>query len=130
MLKMRYWEQKACIKRILGGDADTKYFHNLVRDRRQRQSITSIYTSTGELCTSEKAIQSESVSYYSQLFCAEPVSGVDALLHYIPTLVSPDMNNQLLAVPTLEDTKAAVWDLDPHSAAGPDEYNGYFFHHC
>lgn len=78
--ELRFWEQKARVKWIKGGDVNTKYFHNIVKDRRQRQGITSIYTSDGIHCITEDTIQAEAVSFFTTLFMAELVNGLDALL--------------------------------------------------
>lgn len=46
-----------------------------------------------------------------------------------PNLVSYEGNPSLRKVPTGEDIKAMVFDMDPLSAPGPDGYTDYFFQH-
>ncbi|VFQ93666.1 unnamed protein product [Cuscuta campestris] len=48
-------------------------------------------------------------------------------LSHIPSLLSEMENTMITALPTLEEVKNAVWDLDSNSASGPDGYNGLFF---
>lgn len=52
------------------------------------------------------------------------------MLQYIPSLIIDDANNSLVAIPTLSEVRIALWCLDPHSAVGPDGFNGFLFCHC
>lgn len=67
--------------------------------------------------------------FYSRLF-TEP-SGCTAdtseLKIAIPTLVTQDQAAGLVVIPDMNEVRAAVFDLDPNSAAGPDGYTGRFF---
>ncbi|VFQ87962.1 unnamed protein product [Cuscuta campestris] len=47
----------------------------------------------------------------------------------IPTVIN-DLDNQCITtLPLEEEIKAAIWQLNPNSSAGPDGYNGEFFRH-
>lgn len=66
--EQKFWEQKARCKWLMQGDGNTSYFHNLVKDRHRRQSITQIKTTAGDICQTKEAIQAEAVSYFTQLY--------------------------------------------------------------
>ncbi|VFQ97147.1 unnamed protein product, partial [Cuscuta campestris] len=45
----------------------------------------------------------------------------------IPNIINGEDNLMLCAVPQEEEIRGAIWDLNSHSAPGPDGYNGTFF---
>ncbi|XP_019164595.1 PREDICTED: uncharacterized protein LOC109160804 [Ipomoea nil] len=125
-----FWKQKARVKWLKEGDSNTRFFHAVVKDRHQRQRISAIKSGTGELLTTQPAIQTEEVSFFSGLFSAEDCPGMEALLQCLPVGVL-DSDKAALSLPvTREEVKEAVWKLDPDSAAGPDGFSGAFFRHC
>ena len=48
----------------------------------------------------------------------------------IPKMVSDAQNLMLCHVPTFDDIRSVIFDMDPNSALGPDGFNGVFFKHC
>ena len=36
----------------------------------------------------------------------------------------------LIRIPTVSDIKTVIFDMDPHSAQGPDGFSGLFFRNC
>ncbi|MCI51850.1 RNA-directed DNA polymerase (Reverse transcriptase) [Trifolium medium] len=47
----------------------------------------------------------------------------------IPHLVSPEDNNALISVPSAEEIKTAVFDMNGDGAPGPDGFGGHFYQH-
>ncbi|XP_049405051.1 uncharacterized protein LOC125868449 [Solanum stenotomum] len=45
-------------------------------------------------------------------------------------MVNQEQNNNLTAMPTIEELKEIVFSMNPNSAAGLDVMNGYFFQKC
>ncbi|GAU50362.1 hypothetical protein TSUD_409350 [Trifolium subterraneum] len=45
----------------------------------------------------------------------------------IPSLVSPEDNNSLIAVPSDSEIKIAVFDMNGNGAPGPDRFGGHFY---
>lgn len=125
-----FWKQKARVKWLKEGDANTRFFHATVKDRHRRQRICAIKNDTGTLITTQKAIQDEAISFFSNLFKEEDCSEMEHLLHGIPDILDSSDTNSLLMPITQKEVEEAVWKLDPDSAAGPDGYTGYFFRHC
>ncbi|VFQ92411.1 unnamed protein product [Cuscuta campestris] len=48
------------------------------------------------------------------------------ILDYIPTLVTQGDDDLICRLPSMGETKEAVWLLSPSSSASPDGFNGYF----
>lgn len=128
--RLLFWAQKARQNCLAEGDANTSYFHNIVKDRHYRQTITNIRDSDGNICDTQTSIQQAAVNYYTSLFTADPISDDNDIVDHIPTVISDTENQFMVALPTNTEVKEAVWTLDPNSAPGPDGYNGYFFRKC
>lgn len=125
--EFQFWKQKARVRWFQDGDANSKYFHSLVKDRRAQLRIQQIYTASDMLCDTLETIQNEALSFYRALFAKEPTGGYDSIVQYIPHVVTTDDNALLTHLPLAEEIKDALWQLDPQSAAGPDGFNGNFF---
>ena len=50
------------------GDANTKFFHNLMNGKRARNAITKLERVNGELITEEEEIAKEIISFFSRLY--------------------------------------------------------------
>lgn len=126
-----FWKQKARVKWLQEGNANTAYYHTLVKDRRRKQHISGIVASSGEKCLSEDAIQAEVVRFYSDLFAESPTSDHEAILQHIIAQVTAEDNIFLLALPQLvAEVKETVWALYLDSVTGPDGFHGRFYRHC
>lgn len=122
-----YWKQKANIKWMKDGDANTSFFHHTVKRKRCHQMIRKITKQDGTILEQHNDIQAEAVRYFSNLFAEEPISDCDSILCYIPSLITAEDNTMLTAIPLMSEVKDSVWDLSPTSAAGPDGYPGSFY---
>ncbi|XP_019166800.1 PREDICTED: uncharacterized protein LOC109162584 [Ipomoea nil] len=74
-----FWKQKARVKWVKEGDANTRYFHSVVKDRHRRQRISSVKSAGGHLLTDQREIQEEAVTFYSSLFSAEDCPNLEPL---------------------------------------------------
>ncbi|WMV30202.1 hypothetical protein MTR67_023587 [Solanum verrucosum] len=54
----------------------------------------------------------------------------ERILQYLPTLVTPEQNQKLQEMPTLEELKQVVFAMNPNSAPGPDGIGGKFYKAC
>ncbi|XP_042484267.1 uncharacterized protein LOC122064605 [Macadamia integrifolia] len=52
------------------------------------------------------------------------------LLDCIPHILDDLDVRGLEAIPNDQEIKLAIWDLDPDSSPGPDDFSGAFFRHC
>jgi mannosylglycoprotein endo-beta-mannosidase len=75
-------------------------------------------------------IAEHAVNYYQNLFCTNTVLQ-DSLLaeEVIPNLVTRDINAILTMLPSHDEIKAAVFNLNKDSAPGPDGFGAFFFQH-
>lgn len=52
------------------------------------------------------------------------------MLDIIPSLVTHEKNEQIKALPTMEEVKRVVFQLNGASTNGPDGFTGLFFQTC
>jgi hypothetical protein len=65
--------------------------------------------------------------FYENLFSSEPCASVDAVLDAIPTKVTADMNDDLGKPYTDEEIGAALFQIGPTKAPGPDGFPALFY---
>ncbi|XP_015161207.1 uncharacterized protein [Solanum tuberosum] len=106
---------------IKEGDGNTKYFHALMRGRRRRLE---------EWIQGEEQIAQATCNYYQHIFTGYNDRIDERILWHIPTVVTPDQNDMLQAMPTLEELRQVVFAMNPNSTAGPDGIGGKFFQAC
>ncbi|XP_015158216.1 uncharacterized protein [Solanum tuberosum] len=88
-------KQKTQLQWFKEGDANTKYFHALMRGRMRRLFIHKI--------------------------CHE--TRIDErILQHLPTLVTPEQNMILQEIPNMEELKQVVLSMNPNTGHGPDGF--------
>ncbi|XP_015158404.1 uncharacterized protein [Solanum tuberosum] len=123
-------KQKTQLQWLKEGDANTKYFHSLIRGRRRKLFIHKTTRDNGEWIQRDEKIAEAACEHFQNIF-----TGVDKVINEnaincIPRMVNLVQNNSLTTMPTLEELKEVVFSMNPNSAAGPDGMNGYFFQKC
>ncbi|VFQ71982.1 unnamed protein product [Cuscuta campestris] len=129
-----FWKQKCNLKWLKDGDANTKFFHSLVKERRRQQQITSLFNDQGQLIDKPDDLEALAVTHFTTLLnSSEPCSSSEVysqFLSTIPHLIDHTQNECLMSLPTEEEIKVTVWGMDPNSFLGPDGFNINFFKQC
>lgn len=123
----KFWQEKSKNIRFLEGDRNTTFFHRQAKIR-EAQSHISLLKNGEELLNTNDDIENHVLYYFTNIFSAN-VRYVENDLpnKFIPNLVTAEENNMLTALPSFEDVKKAVFDLDGDAAPGPDGFPGHFF---
>lgn len=106
--ELHFWKQKARVRWLKEGDANTRYYHSIVKGRRLHLRIQQIQTTAGLICTTPDDIMAEAVSFYTALFSREPTANCDHILRHILVLVSSEDNASQTQVPMPDEIKSAV----------------------
>jgi len=124
-----FWQDKNKQARLIKGDTNTGFFHGSTKIR-DVQSYISLLKDGDEVLTSKEDIESHVLHYFTNIFStsSEYVEN-DLLDKYIPLKVSDEDNDMLTAIPSSEEVKHAVFDLNGDAAPGPDGYPSYFYQH-
>ncbi|VFQ73314.1 unnamed protein product [Cuscuta campestris] len=129
-----FWKQKCNLKWLQDGDVNIKFFHNLVKNRRRQQQINLLIYDQGKIIDKPDELEALAVQHYTNLLNQAEPSGSPELygqfLDTIPSLIDQGHNDFLMSLPTEEEIKQIIWQMDPNSAAGPDGFNITFFRSC
>ncbi|XP_027156871.1 uncharacterized protein LOC113758040 [Coffea eugenioides] len=129
-LECEFWRQKAAIKWIKEGDANTSFFHAAVKQKRSSNFISRIRGNGDCWFDSIDDIKLSAGDFFSSLFTADRAacSGSRPSID-LPKLTQED-NDMLLKSPSVEEVHKVICSLDPQSAAGPDGFGGGFYQSC
>ncbi|XP_071918905.1 uncharacterized protein [Coffea arabica] len=94
--------------------------------KRSQSVIHRVQDEGGNWLSFEADIGQEAVKFFSSLFSVEATSSWN-LSSVIPKLIQLADNAKLEEIPTMEDVRRVVSDMDGDSVAGPDGYTGKFF---
>ncbi|XP_026445206.1 uncharacterized protein LOC113345746 [Papaver somniferum] len=123
-------KQKSRNKWILKGSSNISYFHSTIKTRRSANTISELVTDDESLINEPDQLRDHVVSYYENKFNGEDSLIEDHLFEYDHNSISFEERQMLDSTPSMEEIKAAVFDLGPDSAPGPDGLLGCFYRHC
>ena len=124
-----FWQEKSKNVRFLEGDRNTAFFHRQAKVR-EAQGHISILKNGDEILSTTEAIESHVLNYFNNIFAvSESYEENDLPDRLIPSLVTLEDNTMLTTVPSSDEVKRAVFDLNGDSAPGPDGFSGHFYHH-
>ncbi|KAH0647778.1 hypothetical protein KY285_033026 [Solanum tuberosum] len=122
--------QKSQLQWFKEGDGNTKYFHALIRGRRRKLFIHKIFNDKDEWIQGDEHIAEVACEHFQNFFIGEDKLIDEVPMNCIPRMVTPEHNDRLKAIPTIDELKKVVFSMNPNSAAGPDGMNGCFFQKC
>ncbi|XP_019223633.1 PREDICTED: uncharacterized protein LOC109205377 [Nicotiana attenuata] len=123
-------KQKTQLQWFKDGDANSRYFHSLIRRRRRKLFIHKIKDEEGQWLQGDETIGQAACEHFEALFTDPGGTIREDLLSCISAMVTPEDNEMLAKMPTMEELKQVVFSMNPNSAAGPDGLNGKFFQKC
>ncbi|XP_042495053.1 uncharacterized protein LOC122074285 [Macadamia integrifolia] len=121
-LQERMWSEKAKIKWLKNGDRNSKFFLLSVKIRRSKNQISTLDFEDGSLVSDQQDLTTYMVDNYENFHSHVPVYPHHEMLDQIPKFISDDDNLFLDAIPTMEEVKQVVWDLDAESSPGPNGF--------
>nr|XP_027120329.1 uncharacterized protein LOC113737276 [Coffea arabica] len=129
-LEGEYWRQKAGIKWLQVGDANSAYFHSKCRQRRNFNFVARIKDQSGAWLEDLQHIRQSAVDFYSSLFASERHGWHSPVLPFSVPQLAPADNDMLAALPDMAELKGVVFALDADSAPGPDDFGAGFYQAC
>ncbi|XP_057790445.1 uncharacterized protein LOC131007339 [Salvia miltiorrhiza] len=124
-------KQKSRVSWLTDGDRNTAFFHAMLKYKKRPHIIPHLDIQ-GSMVYDQDEIGNHIVDFFSNLFNEDNMEEIDvvALEATIDRVVSPSQNDMLTRIPENDKITAAVFDMDPNSAAGPDGFFGKFFQAC
>lgn len=102
------WRQKSRIKWLQDGDGNTKFFHALVKNKKQSQIIDHMVLENGEMLQSADEVHEGAVQFFQQLLAVSPISIEESDLDLLTPAITAEENVSLYKAPTLEEVKDAL----------------------
>ncbi|XP_060200410.1 uncharacterized protein LOC132628664 [Lycium barbarum] len=124
------YRQKAKARWLQDGDKNTSYFHKVIKDRRRKLNIQSIQDNEGHKIEGHQNIATTTIKHFEGLFSYQEVKGSFRILDIVPKLVTEEMNAILTAIPTPQEVRQAIKDIDPDSSPGLDGFGAKLFQVC
>ncbi|KAF7831683.1 reverse transcriptase [Senna tora] len=124
-----YWAQRARINWLKAGDQNTKFFHSSTIRRRKKNKILKVKNLEGIWLENEEEIGENFTKYYADLFSSCGDRDFRDALCFVDRVISEEDNLMLRRKVTMEEIKAATFELGGLKAPGPDGFSGLFFQH-
>ncbi|XP_026428320.1 uncharacterized protein LOC113324214 [Papaver somniferum] len=123
-------KQKSRIQWVKEGSANTNFFHTNIKVRQTRNMICELEDNEGNLVVDQEKIADILVEFFQKRFQYQEVNINELLLDVIPQLITEEDQNMLDSVPSSDEIKKAVWEMNADGAPGPDSYSGIFYNSC
>jgi len=111
---------------LAAGDANTTFFHNLLKCRNHRARIDSI-TDTNGLVHEGGNVPKAFMDHYTKFLGCEEVTSIDVTLDLFSNTLDPGMAIDMIRVITDEEIKRTMFSFCDDKAPGPDGYKAGFF---
>ncbi|XP_042485821.1 uncharacterized protein LOC122066061 [Macadamia integrifolia] len=125
----KLWAEKAKLRWMKNGDCNSKIFHLSVKLRRLKNQITSLKKEDGTWVSDQQGISSYVSDFFEKFHEADAITVHNDLLDNIPRVLEEEDVAGLEIVPSGDEIKQAVWDLDPVSSPGPDGFPAWQIKH-
>ena len=121
------WRQRSKSLYLKEGDRNTHFFHYRATLRKRRNTISGIRNRVEQWCTGPEQIAEVFIDYYRDLFTSPNLQSMPTILNSIPQLVTEEMNASLTDNFQAWEVEAALKQMAPLKAPGPDGMPPLFF---
>ncbi|KAK1619202.1 hypothetical protein QYE76_024719 [Lolium multiflorum] len=121
------WKQRSRIQWLSEGDRNTRFFHMRASKRKKRNRISRLRRQDGSFTEDPDELRLMAREFYDTLYTSEQTAGVEEVLDSVRASVSQAMNDQLLVPFEGGEVKAAMFQMFPLKAPGPDGFPAHFF---
>lgn len=102
----------------MDGDRNTKYFRPYINGRRKRLRIDKITTIEGDLINTKENTGTKADIYFEMQFSKDCLVDDFGMLNYITELITKNENASITQMPSREDIKVGVFELNGDSVGG------------
>jgi len=122
------WYQRAKVKHLIQGDANTKYFHLLANGRHRKTRIFQLEDGN-TIIEGDAQLKQHITSYYKNLFGPPDRSNVELDEHLVQDIpqVSNLENEYLIEELSKSEIRSAVFLMEHNKAPGPDGFPSEFY---
>lgn len=122
-----YWREKSRVKWHCQGDRNTSYFHRLTKIRYASKAMSMLKVGDSIIDSPNDIVQ-HVLNFYSNLYVVpNNCQSNDLISRVVPNLVSQEDNRILTMMPSKDEIKKAVFDMNGEGAPGPEGFGGCFY---
>jgi hypothetical protein len=122
-------KDKSRSKWFIEGDRNTSYFHKLTQIRHATNRLVRLKVGDNYI-TDTNQVEQHVLTFYKDLFGSNnQCIPTDIVERTIPSLITAADNESLTHIPSFDEVKQAVFNMDGSSSPRPDGFSGCFFQH-
>ncbi|GKC43215.1 reverse transcriptase domain-containing protein [Tanacetum coccineum] len=122
----RLLKQKSKVDWLQLGDANTSYFHKVVKSQATQNRIDSITTADG-VCIDQDQVPIAFINHYTEFLGQSGETTEIQVDDMFCNRLSEDVANSMIRDVTDKEIKEAMFSLGDNKAPGPDGYSAAFF---
>lgn len=120
------WRQRSKVLWLKEGDQNSKYFHMKASQRRRKNKLVKLQDDNEFWHESERRDR-VIIDYFKNLFTSSNSRGSLDFLEPLSSRVTSQMNGDLSMAYSEDEVKAALQQMNPTNAPGPDGMSPIFF---
>ncbi|GLT45093.1 hypothetical protein SLA2020_450200 [Shorea laevis] len=121
------WRQRLREVWLQDGDRNTKFFHGKASRRRDGNTMSRLMDASGVWKTDFVGLQEIAMSYFHDLFSSSHPSNIEEVTSCLERQVTSEANQDLLKEFKAEEVTAALFQMHPSKAPGPNGMSPSFF---
>lgn len=122
-----FWHQRSRVNWLRLGDRNSRFFHLTTIQRRQRNQIVKLKDENGEWQMNQDLIANTIHNHFRKLYAMSPSQNFDDVISLVDPIILEEVNAALTRPVSMEEVKAAVFQMGPLKAPGSDGFPGWFY---